>query len=316
MELEIREQPQVLRGASQKYFEVAQAAIGNERFEMVLLVARGSSDNAALYARYLIEVYLGIPVVLAAPSVVTRYGSSIRYPKCLAIGVSQSGAAPDVSEVLKSVRKDGNLTLAITNTPNSRICQESDASILLDAGQERSVAATKTYTASLLALYQIVRAMNPSLPDPIDLLPDNDWLEVTLEAAGQSLGRVLRLNPVFALSRGFDFCTAQEAALKLMECALISCKAFSSADFEHGPKALAGHGSCVISFDGEKPLLAEQGCAIVRSPETPDKVSTHESVLAPLWNIFYGQWLALLAARARGLNPDDPQFIQKVTQTV
>jgi glucosamine--fructose-6-phosphate aminotransferase (isomerizing) len=316
MELEIREQPGLLRSNASHYYEAAHKALNGRQFDMALLVARGSSDNAALYARYLIEIHLQIPVVLAAPSVVTRYHKSIRYSNCLAIGISQSGAAPDVAEVLKSVRGGGNFTLALTNTPDSKITQEAEATVLFEAGKEKSVAATKTYTASLLALYETVRVLVPNLPAPDGLLPDDEWLESSLDAAGAAQGRILRSNPIFSLSRGFDFCTAQESALKLMECALISCKAFSSADFEHGPKALAGPGSCVISFDGEKTRLAEQGCAIVRAPLTPERVSTFDSVLAPLWNVFFGQWLALLAARARGLNPDDPQFIQKVTQTV
>jgi glucosamine--fructose-6-phosphate aminotransferase (isomerizing) len=316
MEKEIREQPALLRRNAESYHRAGLQSLRGKSFDMALLVARGSSDNAALYARYLIEVYLQIPVVLAAPSVVTRYHKQIRYPKCLAIGISQSGAAPDVAEVLRSLRSDGNFTLAITNTPGAKISDSADATILLNTGVERSVAATKTYTASLLALYEVVRVLSPELPSPVGLLPDEAWLESSLDAAALAQGRILRSNPVFSLSRGFDFCTAQEAALKLMECALLSCKAFSTADFEHGPKALAGPGSCAISFDGDKPHLTEQGCAIIRAPQVPEKASTQDSVLAPIWNIFFGQWLALLAARARGLNPDDPQFIQKVTQTV
>jgi glucosamine--fructose-6-phosphate aminotransferase (isomerizing) len=316
MEKEIREQPALLRRNAESYHRAALQSLRGRTFEMVLLVARGSSDNAALYARYLIEVQLQVPVVLAAPSVVTRYRKQIRYPKCLAIGISQSGAAPDVAEVLKSVRSKDNFTLALTNTPGAKISEESDATILLNAGIERSVAATKTYTASLLALYEIVRVLAPDLPAPAGLLPDEAWLEQSLDAAAVAQGRILRSSPIFSLSRGFDFCTAHETALKLMECALISCKAFSSADFEHGPKALAGPGSCAISFDGEKPRLASQGCTIIRAPQVPERASVEENVLAPVWNVFFGQWLALLAARARGLNPDDPQFIQKVTQTV
>jgi glucosamine--fructose-6-phosphate aminotransferase (isomerizing) len=122
---------------------------------------------------------------------------------------------------------------------------------------------------------------------------------------------------VFALGRGFGFSTAQEAALKLMECALIPCKAYSSADFEHGPKALAGYGSAAISFDGPMPDLVEQGCQIIEAPRPPlNSAGSIDGILNPIWDIVFGQWLALLSARARGLDPDDPRHIQKVTQTL
>ncbi|AIE87295.1 glutamine--fructose-6-phosphate transaminase [Fimbriimonas ginsengisoli Gsoil 348] len=316
MEQEIREQPDLLAKNAAGYFESAREAtrqaVGDRGFDMVLLAARGSSDNAALYARYLIEVFLGIPAMLAAPSVITQFHRRIRYPRCLAIGISQSGAAPDVAEVLAAMREDGHATLAITNTAGSRLTREADHSILMNCGAENSVAATKTYSASLLALYQVVRALGGELPDPADLLPNDAWIETARNAAVESSGTAVRCQPVFALGRTFGFSTCQEAALKLMECALIPCKAYSSADFEHGPKALAGHGSAIISFDGPKPDLAAQGCAIVQAPECRVE---HEP-LEPLWDAMFGQWLALSAARARGLDPDRPQHIRKVTETL
>jgi len=308
MESEIRSQPEILRAAAPRYLSQLKEALEGEKFEMVLLAARGSSDNAALYARYLIEIHLGIPVSLAAPSVLTRYGSEIKYPKCLAIGVSQSGAAPDVAEVLARLRAQGHKTLAITNTAGSRLTKEADISLLLDTGAEQAVAATKTYTASLLAMYQLVRALGGNLPEPT--LPNNLWLEETHEAAIQALGPILRSSTLFALARGYGFCSAQETALKLMECALLSCKSYSTADFQHGPKALAGHGSMAMVF-GELPQgLEEQGCLVVQAPVFDGGAST------PISEIIFGQWVALMAARARGLNPDDPRFLSKVTLTL
>ncbi len=308
MEREILEQPHMLSANVDAYAKQAEEALAGKSFDMVLLVARGSSDNAALIARYWIEVAVGIPVCLAAPSVLTRFQRSIKYPKCLAIGISQSGAAPDVAEVLCELRRAGHTTLAITNTSGSRVTEEAEHAVLLEVGKELSVAATKTYTASLLALYQIARALQPSLPPP--LLPTQGWCEQARHHAASTSGIVVRSQPVFALGRGYSFGTAHETALKLMECALIPAKAYSSADFEHGPKALAGHGSAAISYDGDKPDLARQGCEILvaEKPDVPEQ-------LAPLWEIFYGQWLALFAARARALNPDDPRHIQKVTET-
>jgi len=316
MEAEIRQQPEILARGAAEYYKSIREALAEREFDMVLLAARGSSDNAALYARYLIEIFVGIPAVLAAPSVITRYHRRVRYSRCLAIGISQSGAAPDVAEVISALREDGHATIGITNTAGSLLTKEAEHSILLGAGQEQSVAATKTYSASLLALHEIVRAISPSsggtsLVDPVSLLPDNDWVEVARHAAKVSSGPVVRCVPTFSLGRGFGFSTCQETALKLMECALIPCKAYSSADFEHGPKALAGPGSAAISFDGPMPDLAAQGCAIVEAP-----IATVPEPLRPIWEVIFGQWLALRAARARGLDPDKPQYIRKVTETL
>lgn len=310
MEQEIREQPAILAANAGRFEAEAREALVGKSFDMVLLVARGSSDNAALVARYWIEVFLGIPVSLAAPSVLTRFGKSIHYPKCLAIGISQSGAAPDVSEILGSLKLAGHETIGITNTAGSRITTETAHSLLLEAGPERSVAATKTYSASLLALLQIVRALGADLPPLV--LPDEAWLPLTEQASFSDARPVSQASPMFALGRGFSFGTAQEAALKLMECALISCKAFSSADFEHGPKALAGPGSAAISFEGPMPGLTEQGCEILRAPIPPGV----DDVNRPLWDAIYAQWLALHCARLRQLNPDHPQHIQKITETL
>lgn len=311
MEAEIRRQPLVLKEGARNYFQIAKDALQGQDFEVVLLAARGSSDNAALYARYLFEVHLGIPVVLAAPSVLTRFGTKVKFPKALAIGISQSGAAPDVSEVLEYMREAGHCTLAITNTAGSRLTQAAEHSLLLNAGEERSVAATMTYSASLLALYEVVRAATGTLPDPSDALPDDAWVESALQSAQENSGLIVRCQPLFSLARGYGFATAQEVALKLMECALLPCKAYSSADFEHGPKALASYGSAAISFEGDRPDLAAQGCQILVAPTAPAP-----DVLRPVWDIVFGQWLALCAARARGLNPDKPQHLRKVTETL
>jgi glucosamine--fructose-6-phosphate aminotransferase (isomerizing) len=311
MESEIRRQPQTLAQGATRYFAEAASFLAGREFDMVLLAARGSSDNAALYARYLLEIHLRIPVVLAAPSVLTRYGSRVRYPRTLAIGISQSGAAPDVAEVLAALRADGHATLAVTNTPGSRLTQEAEHTVLLDTGTEQSVAATMTYSASLLALHEVVRAAGANLPNPKDHLPTDGWVERAAEAAHEASGVIVRSQPLFALSRGYGFATSHETALKLMECALLPCKAYSSADFEHGPKALAGHGSAAISFEGSRPDLAAQGCNIVVAPEAPTT-----DVLCPIWDVIFSQWLALHTARARGLNPDRPQHLSKVTQTL
>lgn len=310
MEKEIRQQPVILAEQGPKWFEQASEALSGRSFDMVLLAARGSSDHAALYARYLLEIYLQIPVCLAAPSVLTRYGSKVKYQNCLAIGISQSGAAPDVAEVMSELRAQGNFTIGITNTHGSRLTQVTDLPLLLEAGEEVSIAATKTYSASLLALYQVIRALGADLLDPQGQTPDDEWVNACHEAALESLGPVLRCEPLFSLARGINFCTAHEAALKLMECALLPCKAYSTADFAHGPKALADARTAALCFGEASPELTESGMVLVKS------LDADKGPLEPVWQAVFAQWVALLAARARGLDPDRAQNLNKVTKTL
>jgi glucosamine--fructose-6-phosphate aminotransferase (isomerizing) len=310
MEKELREQPGVLRNQSPRYFTELVQALEGKSFDMVLLAARGSSDHAALYARYLIEIHLGIPVSLAAPSVITRYGSRIRYPKTLAVGISQSGAAPDVAEVISYMRSEGHTTLAITNTADSRLTEAAEITLLLEAGPEQSIAATKTYTASMIALYQLVRALGSKLPDPAGRLPGEDWLAECRREAERLFGPVVRCEPLFCLARGYSFCTAMEGALKLMECALLPAKAYSSADFAHGPRALADVGSAAIIYGEVPPEIKETGAIVVQAPRSG------QGALEPVWEILFAQWLALLSARARGLDPDHAPNLRKITETL
>ncbi len=310
MEKEIRQQPEILAAQGPKWLESASSALKDKSFDMVLLAARGSSDHAALFARYLIEIYLQIPVCLAAPSVLTRYGAKVKYHRCLAIGISQSGAAPDVAEVMSELKLQGHFTIGITNTAESRLTQVTDLPLLLCAGEEVSIAATKTYTASLLALYQVIRALGADLPDPQGQTPDDAWVNACHDSALESLGPVLRCEPLFSLARGIDFCTAHEAALKLMECALLPCKAYSTADFAHGPKALADAHAAALCFGESSPELTESGMVLVKS------LDAAKGPLEPVWQAVFAQWIALLAARARGLDPDRAQNLNKVTKTL
>jgi glucosamine--fructose-6-phosphate aminotransferase (isomerizing) len=309
MEREIAEQPALLAARAPEYAAALDAIFRGPNYELVVLAARGSSDHAALYARYLIEVHLGIPAVLAAPSILTRYHARVRYPRCLAVGISQSGSAPDVAEVLAALREDGHTTLAITNTPGSRLSREAEHTLLLDVGEERSVAATKTYAASLLALYEMVRALGEL---PAARTPDEHWHSRCAAAAEGDAATITGSEPSFALGRGYSFATANEAALKLMECALIPCKAYSSADFEHGPKALAQAGSAILAFTTVSPKLGDQGSLIVEPPVCPGIAEEH----LPMWHAVYAQSLALACARRTGQDPDKPQFLQKVTRTL
>jgi glutamine---fructose-6-phosphate transaminase (isomerizing) len=308
MEAEICEQPAALANNSQRYFDKLGHLRERGPYDMVLIAARGSSDHAAMYARYLVEVYLGIPVSLAAPSVFTRYKADVKYPKCLCVGISQSGAAPDVAEVLDCLKAKGQTTLAITNTPNSKLTKVADHTLVLDVGPETSLPATKTYSASLLALYQLVRGLGGALSNP-SATPTEAWVEQTRSAAVAAAPIATSRQPLFALARGFNFCTALEQALKLMECALISCKGYSIADFEHGPKALVDKRTGIISFGPVEPGEA----TVIRSPATPEEVP---EALRPIWDSFFAQWLALECARIMGVDPDNPPNLSKITRTL
>lgn len=303
MEAEILAQPAVLAQVSEACQD-AVAPFRNKSYDLVLLAARGSSDHAALYARYLIEIHLGIPAVLAAPSVITRFDSKMRFPKTLAIGISQSGAAPDVSEVLEYMRAQGHDTLAITNTAGSRLMSVAERTLLLDVGEERAVAATKTYTGTLVALYRLVQALGGDLPEP-HLPNDGDSATARAMAAGL-VDTVVLSRIVFCLARGYGFATAMETSLKLIECALVPCIGYSTADFEHGPAALAAPDAFILGY-GELPTIAREARhAVFGGDPAP---------AAPIKEILFGQWLAYECALAKGLDPDRPRNLEKVTRT-
>lgn len=306
MEREIREQPRRLRKAGSAMADaLASMPLGD--YKQVVLVARGSSDNAALYFRYLCEVYLGIPAVLAASSVLTVYGGEVRYRDALCVAISQSGESPDVRAVVSQLRRQGHATLAVTNSPGSPLATEAEFHLDLGVGEEVSIAATKTYTGSLLAAYSIVKRLGDEVADAN--LPDEEWLTVCSDAAEAAVDSVLNAEVVVALARGFSFATAQETALKLIECARIPCKSYSTADFAHGPKAIAGPGTAAIVFGEAPEVLRETGCAVVLPPDAGGGAD------APIREVVFSQFLALYAARRRGIDPDRAPNLSKVTRT-
>lgn len=310
---EIREQPALWRERADALFEQAR---GIERPTLVVFAARGSSDNACLYARYLFEVHLGIPCSLCAPSVITRYGATPRYPaRTLVIGLSQSAEAPDVAEVLLAARRTGCDTLSITNSSGGPVVAAAQHNILLGAGEERSVAATKTFTLSLLAFYQLALALGAPLPDPPGEWPLPDAAQASEHAAVAVTAAIL-----FTLGRGFHFAVAHEAALQLMECALLPLKPFSIADFAHGPIALVGSETAALVFGSDvddptaKEIRTRAEAAGRRLLQVPIEADLPEE-LRPLPASAFAQLVAWHAARQRGLDPDNPRNLSKITRT-
>jgi len=339
MAAEIAEQPEVWRRVVQDgqaaVDEVARVVVRRApRF--VLFVARGSSDHAALYGKYRVEIELGLPAGLMSPSSMTVYEARPDYRDVLVVAVSQSGGSPDLVHAVRVARAHGALTLAVTNDAESDLATEAELHLDVLAGPERSVAATKSYTAQLLVLHLLVAR----------------WAGQPVEAAGElpRLGaQVLeRLEPVVTTAqryrfaarlvttgRGYSYPSAREAALKLMETSYLSAQAFSGADLLHGPLAmvdpqvpvlaLVPHGRAGEAMAEVLPRLAERGADVlgIGSAEAVSTCTTGFSLpaevdepLSPLLEILPVQQLALHLAVARGGDPDTPRGLSKVTETL
>jgi glutamine---fructose-6-phosphate transaminase (isomerizing) len=332
---EIREQPEVLsRLLVREGSNVRRIARGLARRDLrfVLVAARGTSDNAARYAQYALGLSCRLPVALAGPSLVTLYDSPLHLRGGLVVGISQSGRSPDVVETIAAARRAGAPTLAIVNDPESPLARAAAEVIPLHAGVERSVAATKTYTAQLLAVALLASALSGSrrFAEGLGALPDAVDETLGVEgAARRAAARLAGATRLVVLSRGLNYPTAHEIALKLKELALLDAEALSGADFQHGPIALAGPGlpAIVVSPPGtatEADLAAlaselrRRGSPVLLvgpSERGALPVPRFPELLSPILAIVPGQLLAFHAARARGLDPDSPRGLSKVTET-
>jgi glucosamine--fructose-6-phosphate aminotransferase (isomerizing) len=298
----------------------------------VVTCARGSSDHAATYARYLVESHTQALTSSAAPSLSSIYDASTDMREVLFIAISQSGRSPDLLAATQNAKSGGAMTLALCNTPDSPLMQAVDVAVPLHAGTEKSVAATKSYIASLAAIAQLVAHWSQDLPLSASLahLPALlarawrcDW-----SAGVAALTGAVNL---YVVGRGFGLGIAQEAALKLKETCGLHAEAFSSAEIKHGPMALVGEGFPVLMFAqdddtraGIEALAAEfaaRGARVLlaggSAPRAiPLPTIDAPAVLEPILAIqsFYAMANAL--SLARGLNPDRPPHLDKVTETV
>jgi len=338
---EIAEQPEVASRLLRQSRDTV-AAIGARIREMrprgYVIAARGSSDHAALYAKYLFGVRNRALVALAAPSLFTHYARPPDLEGQCVIGISQSGASPDVVSVLEEARRQGALTVAISNTLESPLGRSAEYVLTLGAGEERSVPASKTYTASLLALALISQAVD-----------QDEMFEAALSTVPQAMAKALEMDSelerlvvhlngtrVIVLGRGFNFSTAEELALKLMETSYVMARAWSVADFEHGPIAVVEAGIPIVVVDGGgavatsvgsiRERVGAKGCAVVQlvdgqmadvvDPSTTVQVASGlPEELTPISLAVMAQLLALRVAVARGFDPDSPREIRKVTRT-
>ena len=338
---EIWEQPAAMRrmlATERDAIARAAALIRGRSPRYAVMAARGTSDNAVRYAKYLLGAANGLPVALAAPSLFTVYRRPPRLGDALVVGISQSGASPDIVSVVEEGRRQGALTLAITNTPGSPIAEAAEGAILLCAGEERSVAATKTYTTSLVAVAALSAALAQDEGRARALAAIPDAAQQVLDRAEAILEAVERyryMESCVIVGRGYNYATAFEIALKLKELTYTLADPYSSADFQHGPVALVEHGFPVMAIVPEGATAEEMTGllqqmrdrateTIVLSPLVDALALAHTPLalpagvpewLSPIVAVIPGQIFALGLAEAKGLDPDHPRGLRKVTLT-
>jgi len=327
MEADMRAQPDVLRALA-----AAERPVLPQAPRGIVIVARGSSDYAAIFGRYLIEAATGMPVALAAPSLQTLYGVELRLTGWLALGISQSGRTPEIAAVLERYRRAGARTLAITNDPGSPLAGSADIAIALAAGEEGAVPATKTFTAQLVALALVAEALGPVPWTAADWQRMPDAVAEVLDdpaPAERAAARLDGAEELVAVGRGYLMPVALEAALKLREAAGLRAEGWSAADFRHGPVTVAGAGLPVLAVEAAGAAAADVeelageleagGATVLRLSDDPGADLPYPGDLAePLRALpaaVRAQQLALAVARRRGLDPDSPPGLQKVTPT-
>lgn len=337
---EIGEQPQVagrllLKAATA--VEAIAARLRATRSTGFVIAARGSSDHAALYAKYLFGSRNRALVSLAAPSLFTHYATPPRLEGSCVIGISQSGASPDVVAVIEEGRRQGCVTVAVTNQAESRLAGAADLVVTLEAGPERSVPASKTYTASLLAMALLSQAIDPDpgFGSALAGVPRALSAALQLDEELDRLAPALLGPRAVVLGRGFNLSTAEEVALKLTETSYLLARAWSVADFEHGPIAVVDAGFPVLLVGTTGPVagdlqeiaerLAEYSCRVVglfdgaagplEAEATVRLNSGLPEVLTPLTLAVLGQLLAHRVALALKIDPDHPRALNKVTRT-
>ena len=338
---EIHEQPEILArlldGQAEPAAQVA-AAIRARGVCYAVIAARGTSDNAARYAQYLFGALNRLPVALATPSLFSIYGTPPQLRDALVLGVSQSGQSPDIVAVVEEGRRQGALTVAVTNEPASPLAQAAHHILLLGAGEERAVAATKTYTAQLaaLALLAVQLAEDGERLAALWSVPEAVEKTLTLEEpVARAAQRYAYATECVVLGRGYNYATAFEIALKLKELTYVVTEPYSSADFRHGPVAIVERGfpAVVVAPQGavypdmlalarelagreaELVVISEQDEAL-QLARTPLRLPVAlPEWLSPFTCVVPGQLLALHVTLAKGYDPDRPRGLKKVTET-
>ncbi len=340
LEEEIYSQPEVVaRLLERETAHAGQIVCQLPDFEYIQIAARGTSDYAATYATYALASLAGYPVSLATPSLHTIYHAPPRLRGALVVGISQSGQSPDIVAVLEEGRRQGRPTLAITNDGSSPLAAAADHVIELHAGPERSVAATKTYTAQLAVLALLAATWNGDSQKLAALQGMPEAIAKTLAGAGAAVSqraeRYRYMRQCVVIGRGYNYATAFELALKLKELDYVMSTAYSSADFRHGPIATVEEdlpvilvmpaGAVLEDMLGMAKDLRERGAELIAISDAEEARPLARTLLplaapspewlSPITAILPGQLLALHLALAKGLDPDTPRGLQKVTRT-
>jgi glucosamine--fructose-6-phosphate aminotransferase (isomerizing) len=310
---EIHQQPAAIERTikrESKKIESFAARVDAARPRLIVLVARGSSDNAALFGRYLIEMTTGIPVSLAAPAIHTLYKTKMDMRGALVIGISQSGEGVDINMTLENASRCGATTLAITNEADSAMARLADETFLIHAGRERSVAATKTYTGQLLIFHLLASALSRNgHKAEIERLPELAAASLTLQSRiSEIVERYTFMEQCVVVGRSLNYANAFEFAIKLMETCYVVAERFSGADFLHGPIAMVDQGFPVFVFASPGPTLSG----------TKDLLATLQRLGAETIVVSSepGALKSAVQAEAKGLSPDQPRSLSKVTKTV
>lgn len=338
---EIYEQPAALRqlliNEKDAVKELAKA-IQHHGITHVVIAARGTSDNAARYAKYVLGAINGLTVALATPSLFSIYGRPPRFGNSLVLGISQSGKSPDIVAVLDEARRQAKLTAVFTNTPGSDLAKCADLVIDLNAGEEQAVAATKTYTTSLgaVAMLSALLSGDGQLSAEVERIPEamSDTLGID-EKINLIAPRYRYMQHCVVIGRGYNYATAFELALKLKELTYTIVEPYSSADFRHGPMAMIERGFPVIVIAPLGALLPEMLDFMVQLNERQAETiaisddtrildaariplglpRTVPEWLSPLITILPGQLFSLYLAAARDYDVDSPRGLHKVTET-
>jgi glucosamine--fructose-6-phosphate aminotransferase (isomerizing) len=341
VEKEIREQPGALGrllGEGREAAEQAAGAVRKAAPRFVVVAARGSSDNAARYAQYLFGAHNRLQVCLAAPSLYTFYDAAPSLEGALVVGISQSGQSPDIVAVVESGRRQGALTLAVTNRPGSPLARAAAHTLPLLAGEERAVAATKTYTSQLCALAMLSAALEAKETRWSELARVPGLVEEAIGRnadVGDKVARYRYADQFVVVGRGFNYATAFEVALKMKETSYVVAEPYSPADLLHGPVAMIDRGFPVLVVATTGRVLSDlsaladrldrRSAELVALSDDPGVLGRARVGLplpagvpewvSPMVAVVPGQMWAVALARTRGLDPDQPRGLSKVTET-
>lgn len=338
---EIREQPKVVQAVlqkEQKNIEALCKAVKSRDIDCIVIAARGTSDHAATVTKYLIEITCGIPVALAAPSVVTLYKSRLNLARSLVIGISQSGQSPDVVEYVSQAKAWGALTACVSNDLDSDLSKVSDYCIFCHAGEEKSVASTKTYTAALAAcyLFALVLSEDKTLQEELMKVPENMQQVFEMEQVIKELAPRYRfMEECFVMARGINHATAHEAALKIAETSYVGARPYSVAEFAHGPIAVVHEGFSCFLFAPEgkaftsvvnmvqtlsqkraETIVYSNSDEALRRATVPVRLAIDlDELMTPIPYAIPAQLFAYYLSITKGYNPDRPRGLSKITLT-